>query len=252
MLTDIICRYKFSHLRPDLCPLISEDTDPDINYMEGRRTASRYAMHINDINLKNKLLKEFLPKDDDVILDCGSFLGFEFSFISIIKNGRIIAIEASQNCYDILKKNIKFNNIINVDFIKGAIWSNDSKKMYLSTSGVQANSLISNIVEKNNAEKISKETVECFSVDSIVNNNNLKKVDMISLTLNGAEVKALLGAELTLSKFRPRLRLAGWYQRDNKFISDICKSYLENFNHHVYVGVEEVYLQYLEEEYLNT
>ena len=46
--------------------------------------------------------------------------------------------------------------------------------MYLSTSGVQANSLISNIVEKNNAEKISKETVECFSVDSIVNNNNLK------------------------------------------------------------------------------
>ena len=73
-------------------------------------------------------------------------------------------------------------------------------------------------------------------MDSIVNNNNLKKVDMISITLNGAEVEALLGAELTLSKFRPRLRLAGWYQRDNKFISDICKSYLENFNYHVYVG----------------
>ena len=32
---------------------------------------------------------------------------------------------------------------------------------------------------------------------------------MISLTLNGAEVEALLGAKLTLSKFRPRVRLAG-------------------------------------------
>ena len=178
-----------------------------------------------------------MPKDDDVILDCGSFLGFGALALSpLLKNGKIIAIEASQNCYDILKKNIKFNKINNVDFIKGAIWSKESKKMYLSTSGVQANSLISNIVEKNNAEKISKETVECFSVDSIVNNNNLKKVDMISLTLNGAEVEALLGAELTLSKFRPRLRLAGWYQRDNKFISDICKSYLENLNYYVYVG----------------
>ena len=75
-----------------------------------------------------------MPKDDDVILDCGSFLGFGALALSpLLKNGRIIAIEASQNCYDILKKNIKFNNINNVDFIKGAIWSNDSKKMYLST-----------------------------------------------------------------------------------------------------------------------
>ena len=122
LLTIVIYRYKFSHLRPDLCPLISEDTDPDINYMEGFHGQHRDTiMHINDINLKNKLLKEFLPKDDDVILDCGSFLGFGTLALSpLLKNGRIIAIEASQNCYDILKKNIKFNNINNVDFIKGA------------------------------------------------------------------------------------------------------------------------------------
>ena len=55
--------------------------------------------------------------------------------------------------------------------------------MYLSTSGVQANSLISNIVEKNNADKISKETVECLSVDSIVKNKKLKKLMYISYIL---------------------------------------------------------------------
>ena len=69
--------------------------------------------------------------------------------------------------------------------------------MYLSTSGVQANSLI-RIYKKNNAEKISKETVECFSVDSIVNNNNLKKVVLIVVTLNGAEVEALCMVRINL------------------------------------------------------
>ena len=59
---------------------------------------------------------------------------------------------------------------------------------------------------------------------------------MISLTLNGAEVEALIGAEKTLTNLRPRLRIAGWYQRDNEFICDICKRYLEKLNYFVYIG----------------
>ena len=133
LLTVIICRYKFSHLRPDLCPLISEDTDPDRNYMEGFHGQHRDTiMHINDINLKNKLLKEFLPKDDDVILDCGSFLGFGALALSpLLKNGRIIAIEASQNCYDILKKNIKFNKLIMLIVLKGLFGQRVKKDVFI-------------------------------------------------------------------------------------------------------------------------
>ena len=59
---------------------------------------------------------------------------------------------------------------------------------------------------------------------------------MISLTLNGAEVEALNGATRTISNLRPRIRLAGWYQRNNEFICDVCKQYLEKLDYFVYIG----------------
>ena len=239
LITDIICRYKFSHLRPDLNPQIVEKPNKDIEYMEGFHGQHRDTIkHITNIKLQKKLLEIFFPKDNDVIIDCGSFLGFgAIAMSKILKNGMIISVEASKNCFDFLKKNVQSNNIDNIDIIKGAIWSNTSKKMSLTTAGVQANSLIENLIENNNSSnKINKEIVDCLSIDSIVEKKNLKKIDMISLTLNGAEVEALNGAVKTITNFRPRIRLAGWYRRNNEFICDICKQNLEKLDYFVYVG----------------
>ena len=43
---------------------------------------------------------------------------------------------------------------------------------------------------------------------------------MISLTLNGA-MEALIGAKETLENLRPRLRIAGWYKRDEEYICNM-------------------------------
>ena len=164
--------------------------------MEGFHGQHRDTIkHINNIQLQKKLLDIFYPKSNDVILDCGSFLGFgAIAMSQILKNGKIISVEASKSCFDILKKNIQANKIDNVDIIKSAIWSDSSKKMNLITGGVQANSLITDLVKKT-----SEEVVDCISIDNIVENKNLNKIDMISLTLNGAEVEALNGAKKTLT-----------------------------------------------------
>ena len=242
LITDIVCRYKFPHLRPDLNPQIVENPNKDIEYMEGFHGQHRDTIeHITDVKLKNKLLKIFTPKDNDVILDCGSFLGFGAIALSkILKKGKIIAIEASKDCFDILK-NIESNSITNVEIIKGAIWSNDSVKMSLTTGGVQSNSLIRNIIKNTNSNKINEEVVNCLRIDSLIEDRNLKKIDMISLTLNGAEVEALNGATRTISNLRPRIRLAGWYQRNNEFICDVCKQYLEKLDYFVYIGKKRVF-----------
>ena len=53
------------------------------------------SIDINDINFQT--FKRSLPKDDDVILDCGSFLGFGALALSpLLKNGRIIAIDSAK------------------------------------------------------------------------------------------------------------------------------------------------------------
>ena len=60
----------------------------------------------------------------------------------------------------------------------------------------------------------SREKVPAITIDGIVKDNNINKLDMISLTLNGAELEALRGAEDTLRRFKPRLRMPGFASLD--------------------------------------
>ena len=70
----------------------------------------------------------------------------------------------------------------------------------------------------------------------LVEEQDLNFVSMLSLTLNGAEVEALEGASETISRFKPRIRLAGWYKRDGKLICDLTKAQLESYGYKVYIG----------------
>ena len=52
----------------------------------------------------------------------------------------------------------------------------------------------------------------------------------------GAEVEAIKGAKQTLTYLRPRIRLAGWYTRGGRKISDITKDQLEALDYQVFIG----------------
>jgi hypothetical protein len=51
-----------------------------------------------------------------------------------------------------------------------------------------------------------------------------------------AEVEALGGAKNSLSNLRPRIRLAGWYSRSGRKISEITKEILEQYDYYVFIG----------------
>ncbi len=79
--------------------------------------------------------------------------------------------------------------------------------------------------------------VETATIDSLVERFDLDRVTMLSLTVNGAEVEGLLGAERTLGELRPRIRLAGWYYRDGRRIADIAAEILEKYNYRTFIGL---------------
>ena len=107
--------------------------------------------------------------------------------------------------------------------------------MDLVSGGVQANSLIPGIVA-DVTKNYSRHPVLTKTIDDLVEDLKLKRVDMLSLTINGAEPEALRGAANTLKKMRPRIRLAGWYQIDGQSIASICKDILDQYDYFVYVG----------------
>ena len=65
---------------------------------------------------KGDIIERFLPSDGDTVIDIGAHLGL-YSIMGsklVGKNGRVIAIEAHPQNFEILKRNISLNGLANV------------------------------------------------------------------------------------------------------------------------------------------
>jgi len=236
LIRDFITRYVFSHMDPT----------QTVNSMYPKYILSGFhGQHSDAIpHIKNKQKQKYLNEiftilEDDVIINGGAFLGFGDAKVSRANTkGKIIAVEASEDCFEMLKINIDNNNIKNVQPYHAALWKQNGK-MDLNTSEFQANSLIGkDILDKNNENILNaknKEFTETITIDSLVDKFSLKKVNFVSLTINGAEPEAIEGMKNTLYNFKPRIRLAGWYVR-GKPIWKLCSEKLKKFDYDVTVG----------------
>jgi len=227
LMKDLLTRYVYPHMRPDLKP-------------EGYAAEQMFGFHgqqkdaiadLRDVESRERLVNEFRPKSDDVIIDCGCFLGFgDLRMAEEISRGHIYAVEADRECFDLLVRNASENDAKNITPINRAAW-NDESELELESGFAQANSLVK---EVHQAE--TTQLVRTTTIDLLVSEYGIEKLDMISLTLNGAEVETLEAAGETLSRLRPRIRLAGWYSRGGRKIWEITKQQLEAHGYEVFVG----------------
>ncbi len=227
LVKDYLTRYVYPHMRPDLKP-------------DGFAPAQMFGFHgqhkdaipdLEDVGARAELVRAFYPKPYDVIIDGGAFLGFgEVRLASELPQGHMYAIEADRDCYDLLTRNLACNKIGNVTALHRAVWKEEGE-MDLETGFAQANTLVREVYRGETTLK-----VRSITVDQIVQQFRLAKVDMLSLTLNGAEVEALKGARETLTKLRPRIRLAGWYAREGRPVWQWTKADLESHGYRVFVG----------------
>jgi FkbM family methyltransferase len=228
LMRDYLTRYSFPHLRPDLKPYPMPAAQ--MSGFHGQQKDSIQDMP--DENDRKILLEHFALRDNDVIIDCGAFLGFgEVRLAPGLISGRIIALEASADCHEILTRNLAANGIENVTPLHTAIW-NEVGEMELESGYAQDNSLVAELVWRGKR----RQSVATATIDSLVDRFDLDRVTMLSLTVNGAEVEGLLGAKRTLSELRPRIRLAGWYYRDGRRIADITAEILEKYNYRTFIG----------------
>ncbi len=228
LMRDYLTRYAFPHLRPDLKPFAMP-----VEQMTGFHGQQKDSiLDMPEEKDREILLKKFTVQKDDIIIDCGAFLGFgEVRLAPDLPAGRIIALEASADCHAVLTRNLNANGAGNVTPLHAAVW-NQVGEMDLESGYAQDNSLVADLV----LDGKRRQSVETATIDSLVDRFDLDRVTMLSLTVNGAEVEALLGAEKTLSELRPRVRLAGWYFRDGRRIADIAEEILAKHNYRTFIG----------------
>lgn len=226
LVKDCLNRYVYPHMRPDLKP-----AGYAVEAMFGFHGQHKDAIADQPRETHATLNEAFRPKPGEVFIDCGAFLGFgELRIAPEISNGHLYAIEASAACHALLQRNLTHNRIGNATALHRAAWK-EAAELELETTEAQGNSLIGEV-----QKGVRKERVRTVSIDGLVEEFRLARVDMLSLTLNGAEVEALEGAAHTLRALRPRIRLAGWYSRGGEKIWQLTKAQIEPYGYRVFVG----------------
>jgi len=146
----------------------------------------------------------FGVKCGDTVLDVGACIG-EFTIPFARKVGRkgiVIAIEPHPKNIVCLRRNIIANNLDNVWIVTKAV-SNCKKisKLYGGKT-FEEHSLISNVVARN-ASTIRSENeyikIPVDTLDNIISNLGITKIDFMKMDIEGAEIEALEGAKRTLN-----------------------------------------------------
>jgi FkbM family methyltransferase len=148
-------------------------------------------------------VKEFLPRDP-VILEAGAHMGFDtYGLSKVWPSGQIHAFEPVPSVYDSLVQRVmKCKNVKTYNIALGK--ENGTAEMYVSGGTSTASSSLLQPSKHLNlfpsvtfADKIN---VQLKKMDDWLHDQNLDRVDLLWLDMQGYEVNALLGATKILQK----------------------------------------------------
>ena len=149
-----------------------------------------YFLKVNNPN------KKFEIKNDDIVIDIGAHIGYFTMYAANNANqGTVYSIEPYKESFEILKKNLKLNNITNVKTFNAAI----SKVTKEITLYIDKNNEIGNSIFRTNNTTESKK-INSFNLDDFVKNNKIEKIDFLKLDCEGAEFEILLNFNKELMK----------------------------------------------------
>jgi len=138
----------------------------------------------------------------DVFLDVGSNIGlYALRAAGLVGSvGRVVAVEPSVAAQSALSRNLALNPALAVTVVRKAISDSEGVVQLFHTSGgydPQAFSLLSD------GTASGSETVQTTTIDGIVAELGLARVDCIKLDVEGVEERAILGASETIARFSP-------------------------------------------------
>lgn len=154
-------------------------------------------------------------REGDVVLDCGANIGVTVQEALLAKAKKIVAIELAPENLECLRRNfpkeIESGQV--VLYPKG-VWDKDDT---LTLNVDPTNSAADSVVMKPEGAQ-GKMQVPLTTVDKIVAELKLEKVDYIKMDIEGAEPNALRGAKETIKKFKPRLSIASYHVADHSTV----------------------------------
>jgi len=152
---------------------------------------------------------------NSVVVDVGANIGYYTLLMARVAK-KVYAIEPDKDCFEILKKNVKENNLKNVVLLNIGASDKKGKKYLMRDEKNQGNSKIN---DKNG------ETILTRTLDNMLINE--QKISLIKVDTQGWETQVIEGAKKIIKRDQPTLFLEytlGEYL-DNKMINFLKNNY---------------------------
>jgi FkbM family methyltransferase len=145
----------------------------------------------------------FFLKTSDIFIDCGANVGY-FSVLGnslVGKTGKVISIEANPVTFSLLEANLKINHF-GIPIHCALTNEAGEVELFMPTEGGDVYSSL------RKGGLVKGKSIQSFKVlgrtlDDVVKELSLSKVDLVKIDIEGAELDVLKSASHLLSSFRP-------------------------------------------------
>lgn len=144
----------------------------------------------------------------DTVIDAGACYGDTALYFAhkAGKYGRVFSFEFMPENINIFNQNMTLNPHLSprIDLVEHPLWSSSGMKLFIEGIGPASHVTIS-------PKDGSAKQVETLSIDDLVSNKSLDKVDFIKMDIEGAELEALKGAQNVIRRFKPKLAISVYH-----------------------------------------
>ncbi len=148
----------------------------------------------------------------DIVLDCGANVGVYTRVALDAGAKQVVAIEPAPDNLECLRRNfpdeIKAGRVI--VYPKGVWDKDDVLTLHVDPNNTAADSFI---IVREGSYAVQK--VPLTTIDKLVDELKLERVDFVKMDIEAAEPNALAGGRQTLAKFHPRMAISAYHKPDH-------------------------------------
>lgn len=165
----------------------------------------------------------------DVVLDVGASYG-EFTR-QALKDGaaKVVAIDPSPLAVTCLRRNLASEIASGkVILVEKGVWDQEGTLGMDVPAGASPRGKVREETDVVSGRKRTQ--VPLTSIDNIVRETGLTRVDFIKMDIEGAEPRALTGAQNTIARFRPRMAVCVYHELHHPIlIANVVQSMVRNY-----------------------
>ena len=175
-------------------------------------------------------------KPNDTFIDVGACIGdYSLFASSIITSGHIYAFEPFGKSVKMFEENIRLNNIKNITIYRG-VASDKNGYEYLS---IEEESEVNNIAHEKSAG--NRVRIPSITLDRYITVNDINRVAILKIDVEGSEMKVLKGAEESIQKGKIK-RILIELNKNNQFFGTSNQkiiSWLKDHQYTIYLFKED-------------